>query len=48
MGDEAFCSKFIDKFTVKAVVHALGPLSSLDHPQGCARTGEVNNAGRCD
>ena len=33
IGDEAFCSKFILKFTAKAVAHTLGPLSSLDDPQ---------------
>jgi len=33
IGDEAFCRTFIDKFTVKAVAHTLGPLSSLDDPQ---------------
>jgi hypothetical protein len=33
IGDEAFCTKFISKFTAKAVTHTLGPLSSLDDPQ---------------
>jgi hypothetical protein len=33
IGDEAFCCKFISKFTAKAVAHTLGPLSSLDDPQ---------------
>ena len=33
IGDEAFCHKFISKFTAKAVAHTLGPLSSLDDPQ---------------
>ena len=33
IGDEAFCTKFITKFTSKAVKHTLGPLSSLDDPQ---------------
>jgi hypothetical protein len=33
IGDEAFCSKFISKFTTKAVTNTLGPLSSLDDPQ---------------
>jgi hypothetical protein len=33
IGDEAFCRKFISKFTAKAVAHTLGPLSSLDDPQ---------------
>ena len=33
IGDEAFCTQFITKFTSKAVAHTLGPLSSLDDPQ---------------
>jgi hypothetical protein len=33
MGDETFCSRFISKFTTKAVTNTLGPLSSLDDPQ---------------
>jgi len=33
IGDEAYCRKFISKFTAKAVAHTLGPLSSLDDPQ---------------
>ena len=33
IGDEAFCTSFISKFTAKAVKHTLGPLSSLDDPQ---------------
>ena len=33
IGDEAFCTNFINKFTAKAVKHTLGPLSSLDDPQ---------------
>ena len=32
IGDEAFCTQFITKFTSKAVAHTLGPLSSLDDP----------------
>ena len=33
IGDEAYCRKFISKFTAKAIAHTLGPLSSLDDPQ---------------
>ncbi len=33
IGDEAYCTNFITKFTSKAVTHTLGPLSSLDDPQ---------------
>ena len=33
IGDETFCSRFISKFTSKAVTNTLGPLSSLDDPQ---------------
>ena len=33
IGDEAYCHKFVSKFTAKAVAHTLGPLSSLDDPQ---------------
>ena len=33
IGDENFCTKFISKFTTKAITHTLSPLSSLDDPQ---------------
>ena len=33
IGDADFCSSFVKSFTKKAVVHTLGPLSSLDDPQ---------------